>query len=498
MAFLRAYEKMERTVAGLFGGDTLKAKTFRGGAWLGSGSFLEQASRFGRNILLTRMLAPEAFGTMVLVTSATSALGSLLDVGAREALIQNPKGHEESHVGATWWITFGRSLSLYFFLFLLAPLAARAYGNSELTTLFRVSGIGLLFEGVISPRAYAAIKQLNLRKWAAINHGGGIAGVVITVILSFFIRDVWALVLGFIAENAARCLLSYLLSPFLPPLRWDRTAMRELLKFSRGLYGLSPLSIIYMRTDIFVLAKLFSPAALGLYVMAVTSIQTPTGFLINIMGQTMFPTFTHIQDDKPRMNRILLQVTAAVFFLGLPILVFLFFCGHFLLTVAYGYRYGAAAGALFLAGCAALLNVANGPITSIIYARGFPQLHRRCVAIMAILMILLIYPFAKWFGLAGGQLACVISMAGGYLSQVERIRKVTGLELSRYKKSIVVSGAISLSVFGACLAARAVMSLRQPVLSALIGVVGCAVAYGVAYAVLFGGARNRTESVLGL
>ena len=495
---LATYEKIKQAAGRLFAGDSLKARTFRGGAWLGSGSVLEQASRFGRNMLLTRMLAPEAFGTMVLVTSATSVLGSLLDVGAREALIQNPKGHEDSHVGAAWWITFGRSSSLYFILFLLAPLAARAYANPELTILFRVAGIGILFEGTISARAYAAIKEMNLRKWAAVNHGGGIAGVLLTVILSFFIRDVWALVIGFVAENAARCLLSYILCPFLPPLRWDRTAMKELLKFSRGVYGMSPLTLIFQRTDIFVLAKLFSPAALGLYVMAVSSIQTPAGFVINVMGQTMFPSFAQIQDDKPRINRILLKSTAAVFFLGLPILVFLFFCGHFLLTVAYGYRYGAAAGSLFLAGCAALLNVANGPITSVIYARGRPQLHRRCVATMAVLMIVLIYPFAKWFGPVGGQLACVVAMAGGYITQIERIHNLTGLELSRYKKSILVAAAISVSVFGACLAARAVISFKQPISSVFIGVIGCVMAYGVAYAILFGGTRKRLESVLGL
>jgi len=497
MAF-EAYERMRRAAGGLFGGDTLKAKMLRGGAWLGSASVLEQVSRFGRNILLTRILAPEAFGTMALLTSATGVLATLLDVGAREALIQNAKGHEDGHVGAAWWITFGRSLSLYLLLFLLAPLASRAYGNAELTTLFRVAGVGLLFEGMISARAYAAIKAMKLWKWAAINNGGGITGVLISVILSFFIRDVWALVLGFVAENAARCLLSYLFCPFLPPWRWDRAAMQELLKFSKGVYGLSLMSLIFLRTDIFVLAKLFSPAVLGLYIMAVSSIQTPTNFIINIMGQTMFPSFTQIQDDKARINRILLQATAAVFFLGLPILVFLFFCGHFLLTMAYGYRYGAAAGSLFLAACAALLNMANAPITSVIYARGCPEFHRRCVATMAILMILLIYPFAKWFGPVGGQLACVISMAGGYLTQVERIRKVTGLALSRYKKSILVSVAISLSVFGAGLAARTVVSLRQPISSLLIGIVGCVIAYGIAYAILFGGARNRTESVLGL
>src|ERR1700722_4159288 len=107
------YNKLKRVAGGLFGGDTLKAKTFRGGAWLGAGSILEQTSRFGRNMLLTRVLAPEAFGTMAIVMSATSVLASFLDVGAREALIQSPRGSEDGHVGATWWMTFGRSLSLY-------------------------------------------------------------------------------------------------------------------------------------------------------------------------------------------------------------------------------------------------------------------------------------------------------------------------------------------------------------------------------------------------
>lgn len=495
---LEAYKKMKIAAGLLFNGDTLKAKMLRGGAWLGSASLLEQASRFGRNMLLARILAPETFGTMALVTSATAVFASLLEVGAREALIQNSRGHEDGHVGATWWMTFGRSSSLYLLLFLMAPVASRIYGNAELTVLLRVAGIGVLFEGVMSARAYVAIKEMKLRKWATINHGGGIAGVLITVILSFFIRDVWALVLGFVAENAARCFLSYLLCPFLPPWRLDRAAMQDLLKFSKGLYGLSIMSLIFMRTDIFVLAKLFPPAALGLYVMAVSSVQTPTNFICNMIGQTMLPTFAHIQDDESRINRILLQSTAAIFFLGMPVLVLLFFCGHSLLTIFYGYRYGAAAGSLFIASCAALINVANAPITTALYAKGVPQLHRRCVLTMAISMILLIYPCAKSFGLLGGQVACLISIAAGYLTQVERIRKVTGLKLSIYKRSILVSGAISLSVFGACLAARVVANWRQPLSSVLIGVVGCAVAYGIAYVILFGGVRNRTEAVLGL
>src|SRR5450631_4034810 len=125
------YQKIKQFMPSVFGGDTLKAKVFRGGGWLGSGSFLEQASRFGRNMLLTRVLAPEAFGTMAVVMSATSVLTSVMDVGAREALIQNPRGSEKEHVGAAWWLSFGRSLSLYALMFLTAPLVAHFYRNAE-------------------------------------------------------------------------------------------------------------------------------------------------------------------------------------------------------------------------------------------------------------------------------------------------------------------------------------------------------------------------------
>jgi O-antigen/teichoic acid export membrane protein len=344
----------------------------------------------------------------------------------------------------------------------------------------RVAALGVIFEGAISTKAYVAIREMKFSKWATINHGGGIAGVLFTVILSFFIRDVWALVLGFAAENAARCILSYVICPFRPPMWWNREAIRDLLKFSRGLFGLSILNLIFARTDIFVLAKLYSPAEIGLYAMAIYLAQTPASFVMSLLNQTLLPAFADVQDDHARMNRILLQATSLTVLLGLPVLVFLFFCGHSLLTLVYGSRYGAASPALVVAACVALVNIANMQITTMFYAKGLPQLHRRSVAMMAILMIVLAYPLARRFGLVGGQLACLISIAVGYFFQVERIRKVTGLHLSSYLKTSLVPAMISLSVVAICVAGRSLFVEARPLPNILFGVVGCVTAYGIA------------------
>jgi O-antigen/teichoic acid export membrane protein len=482
--------RLREGVEALLGGDSLKSRVFRGGAWLGMGSATEQLLRFGRNMLLTRLLAPEAFGIMAIILSITSVLQSLTDVGAREALIQNPRGSEDGHVGAAWWLAMGRALSFYVLLFFSAPFISRFYANGEITALLRVAAIGMLFEGAISSRAYVAMKEMKFAKWAAINHGGGIAGVVITVILSFFIRDVWALVLGFAAENVVRCILSYILCPYSPPMEWNGEAIWDLLRFSKGLFGLSILNLIFARTDIFVLAKLYSPAELGLYAMAIYLAQTPASFVMNLLNQTLMPAFSHVQGDNPRMNRILLRVTSMTALLGMPVLCFLFFCGHSLLTFIYGLRYGAASQALVVASFVALLNIANMQITLVFYAKGLPQLHRRSVALMAILMVVLIYPFAKRYGLVGGQLACLTSIAVGYLFQVERVRKITGIHLSSYLKVCLVPAMISLSVVMVCLTARSFAAETRPLSNIMFGVFGCLVAYGLAGAVFLRRARG--------
>jgi O-antigen/teichoic acid export membrane protein len=474
----------------LFSGQGLKAKVFRGGAWLGSGLFVEQAARFGRNMLLARLLAPSAFGTMAIVASATSIIHTMMDIGVRDAVIQNPRGGEDEYVNAAWWMSFGRALSFWAVLFAVAPWIARFYGNPELSPLFRVCAAGLLFDGAMSAKVYVAIKEMKFQKWAVINHVGGICGVLFTIGLSYFIRDVWALVIGYTAESAARCTLSFFICPFCPQLKWNGAATRDLWKFSRRMFGLSFLNLIFSRTDIFVLAKLNSAADLGLYTMAVYLVQTPTSFVMNLLGQTILPAFARVQDDHARMNRILLQVTSALVLVGMPAFVFAFFCGRSLLTLAYGARYGAAAGPLIVAAAVALLNLLNGQITSVFFATGRPHLHRVCIIFMAGTMVILIYPFVHRFGIIGGQLACLAAITVGFLFQIYRVSRLTGLNLSSYGGLFLVAAGVSLSAVAVCLGARYIFLSQRPVPSVLFGVAGCLLAYSFAAMIFWRGKQK--------
>lgn len=459
--------------------DGLRAKAVRGGAWLGSGSVAEQTIRLGRNMLLARLLAPSAFGTMSIVLSLGSLVASFSDVGLGPAIIQNPRGGDEEYLNAAWWLGMGRAVFAYAMIFAAAPLVAGFYGIPDLTALLRIALLSMVLDGLLSPRTKLVQKKMQFGRWAFVNNGGGICGVALTIGLSFFIRDVWALAIGYCCENGFRCLFSYIVCPGLPSFRWDKRAFKDLLQFSKGMFGLSFLNLLFARADIFVLGKLFSPEALGIYALTVNLIQAPMGFLINMLSQVLQPAFSHVQTELGRLNRILSEATGWLVFLGLPAVTAIWLCGSSLLTVVYGHRYGdtAAAEALGFAAGVALLNTLNALITLVFYATGKPSLHRRAVAASSIIMIVVIYPACKFLGLAGGQVAALIAIAASYMLQLSRMKYMTDLNIVSYGKAAIPAVLGSVGILAAAAAAHLLGFGVSPTANIAIATGACVLAY---------------------
>jgi O-antigen/teichoic acid export membrane protein len=452
MDLMRVYGRAKASINGLVLGDALRAKAMRGGAWLGSGSIAEQAVRFARNMLLARILAPGAFGTMAIVLSSASLVDVLTDVGMNAAIIQSPRGSNAAYLNASWWLGLCRSIFSYSIIFAVAPWISRFYGRPEISGLLRVALLSVLFNGAMSPRVFLAQREMKLGRWAGITNGGGICGVILTVVLSFYMRDVWALAIGYCGENVFRFVLSYVLCPGAPSLHFDWSAGKELLTFSRGILGLSILNLIIARADVFVLGRLYPLAALGLYTMAVALVATPSVFCTNMLGQTLMPAVSSVQEDDHRVNRILLEVTSWLLLLGMPAAVFISLSAPSLLRLAYGARYIAAAGPLSVASAVVFLTVLNAVPTIVLFAKGRPGLHRHAVVVTAAVMLAAIYPASKFLGPVGGQIAALLAISVGYLFQLILLRSVTGLNLLRYGSAFLPaalgSAAMLVTVFG--------------------------------------------------
>ena len=145
-----------------------------------AGSVAEQAVRFARNMVLTRLLAPSAFGAMAIVMSSSAIVGALTDVGERSGGNSKPEGPREC-IPQRWLVDGDgpvRFSSTSLFL-RWRPWVSRFYGNRRtMSALLRVALLSTLFDGAMSPRSILTQKEMKLGRWMVISNGGGICGVI--------------------------------------------------------------------------------------------------------------------------------------------------------------------------------------------------------------------------------------------------------------------------------------------------------------------------------
>jgi O-antigen/teichoic acid export membrane protein len=146
------------------------------------------------------------------------------------------------------------------------------------------------------------------------------------------------------------------------------------------------------------------------------------------------------------MKRTLLRITSAFALVIFPAIALVALYGKDLLLILYGHRYAQAAAPLAIIFVSAMLGVASIPVVSVYYMTGRPQLNRFFAVVRAILIVVLIYPATKWYGLTGAAAAGLIAMVIGYVLQIVLLRKIIGLDLRQYNVTFWKGLPISLSV----------------------------------------------------
>jgi lipopolysaccharide exporter len=413
-------------------GTDLKAKSARAAMALGLGTVVERGLRLVRNMILARLLAPDQFGLMAIVMVAASVFEAFVEIGVRQSVIQNKGGADPEYLNVAWWFQAIRGLGLFAIALLAAPLISSFYGNPELLRLVQVAVLAILFRGLISPRAYVLEKEYRFGWVVFLVQGSGVLGTVTAVVLAFIIKNVWALVIGFVAEFAIMCVLSYVIVPFKPSFKMHRKHMGELFKFARGMFGLPILTIFAVRTDVVVLGKVVLPEQLGMYALAAALAGQPGELFTRVVGRVLFPAFAEKQDNKQALCRAVLRMTRATVVFGVPLIAVVAIFAGPILSFVYTPKYAVVA-VPFRIMCATMFVGIQRHILGTMYlAIGRPHLHRRFVGVLAILIACLIYPGIAVFGLVGAATVLLLANAVAVFMQVVCMRRVIGLRFREY------------------------------------------------------------------
>lgn len=408
----------------------------RGGAALAAGSFFERGLRFVVNMILARLLAPEQFGLMALVLAAIGLFETLTEMGIEQAVVQNKLGETNAFLNVAWWFSGIRGIALYGIGVIAAPYVAVFYAEPGLTSLLRVAFLTMLFQGLTNPGLYVLQKRLQFGRYVWIVQGSALLGTLICLVMSLQIHNVWALVVGLVAQSVFRCVGSFLFCPFQLEFRFDRSSWNELFRFSRGMAGLPLLTYLFMQADIFVLGRLVNKELLGYYAMAMTLSQIPLMLFTKIINPMMLPVFSKMQDQKERLRDNLLRLSRIVYLFGMPMAACLAIFAKPILMIVYGRDYGVAHIAFAVLNIYTLFYLAGTLIASAYFAIGRPEIHRWFIFTQFVLMLIFIYPAVRWGQSSGAAAIKLLCMVLAGVLQLVVLRKLFDLPIRRYLKSV--------------------------------------------------------------
>jgi len=439
----------------------------RGGSVLAAGTLVERLARFGRNMVLTRIIAPDQFGLMAIVLATIALFEAITEVGVSQAVIQNRRGKLPEFLNVAWWINTVRGLAIFVIAAPLSPLIAAFYSEPTLAPILVVAFSSMVFAGMTSPKVYALQRQFRFGESVAITQGAGLLGTGLTLVLGMVWQNVWALVIGTVFEAFVRFVLSFVLCPIRPSLRIDKQSRRELFAFTKGMMGLAFMTFLVSQADIFVLGRVASTQVLGLYSMAVTLAMFPQSLFAKIVQPLVVPILTAFQDSIEQMRAAYLRLERLVWLFGLPMAATMTVAAEPLLTVVYGLPYAAVAVPFGVIAFYSVVYMASMVSFSVYLAMARPELQRSFTLLRALLLVASIYPLSVTFGPVGAASSVLGALVLAMLLQVRNLKRVIGLGFVEYLGTLragvlagLVGGALVwlIGLLGVPVLARAALS----------------------------------------
>jgi O-antigen/teichoic acid export membrane protein len=393
---------MQRIMS-LLQGDALRARAIRGSMLTLISFGGKNALRLGSNMILTRILFPEAFGLMALVQVFIVGLQMFSDFGINASVIQSKRGEDQRFLDTAWTVQVMRGVVLWLACLAVAVPAAAFYDEPQLQELLPVVGLTAVILGFSSINMITVNRNLVLGRLTFLELGAQIAGIVVMIIAALILESVWALVIGGLVDVLTKVVLSFLVLPGRQArFSIERSAFGELFHFGKWIFLSTIAGFLLKNGDRAILGKYITLSELAFYNIAFMLATVPYMLKTALIGRVLFPLYCNKPPAEHPENRgkILnarLALTGSCFLLSVPLILF----GQELIELLYDPRYYAAGPMMIAIGFAWLFRIMTAGHDPVLLAAGDSRTFAGFLVLSAVVRTGLMLLGAMYYGVPG-------------------------------------------------------------------------------------------------
>lgn len=278
----------------------LKDKTVKGVGWSALDAFLSQGVTFIVGIILARLLSPEEYGLIGIVTIFTSVLMGIVDSGFSNAVIRKQNVKEDDY-NTLFFFNLAVSIALFVLLFYCAPWIASFFDRPQLVVLIRVMGLLLIIQASSIVQYTILSRRIDFKTKTKANVIAAVSSGIIGIIMAYTGFGVWSLVGQQMSRQFIYSILLWIYNKWWPQLRLNFDSLRYMWGFGWKILISGLIYNIWNQLYQVVVGKFYNPATLGQYSRSKEYASMFSAGITNIVQRVSYPVMSQVQDDKGRM-----------------------------------------------------------------------------------------------------------------------------------------------------------------------------------------------------
>lgn len=330
------------------------------------------------NMVLARLLTPDAFGVVATITMIVSFAEIFTDAGFQKYLIQHEfkdaTDREESTTVA-FWSNFCLSILLWIIIGIFSEQLATIVGNPGLGNVITIACVSIPLAAFSSIQMALYKRDFDFKTLFKVRIAGILVPIVVTIPLAFWLRSYWALVIGTIVTNLVNAVVLTWYSKWKPRLFYSFLKLKEMLSFS--IWSMIEAISIWLTSylDIFLIGIYLNEYYLGIYKTSMTTVGQITALVTAATTPILFSALSRLQSDRDAFKQMFFKFQKLVGMLIIPMGVGIFCFRDLITQILLGNQWGEAANFIGLWGLTSAVTIVLAHYSSEVYrSLGKPKL----------------------------------------------------------------------------------------------------------------------------
>lgn len=271
------------------------------------------------SIVLARILAPEDYGIVALVTIFITISNVFIETGLPTALIQK-KDADDLDFSSVFYCNIIMSVIIYIIIFFASPFIAHFYNNEQLSPVLRVLAITVLIAGLKSVQNAYVSRKMIFKKFFICTSIGTIGSAILGIYMAYKGFGVWALVAQQLTNTIVDTVMLWITVKWRPIAKFSFYRLKQLFKFGWKMLCSGLIDAIYNELYGLAIGKIYKPEQLAYYNRAN---QFPKVITVNIDGSissVMLPALSNEQDNKEKLKNMMRRAIKTSSFLLFPMM----------------------------------------------------------------------------------------------------------------------------------------------------------------------------------